>query len=96
MGRRRGKTIKALKKRSAALAAAANDDGADDAAAGDNVRVGVVVTLERARGLPAADSNGLSDPYAVLKLNGLKRRSRVLQGTLNPVWYAPQGSSPGF
>ena len=71
-----------------------NDDGADDAAAGDNVRVGIVVTLEKARGLPAADSNGLSDPYAVLKLNGLKRRSRVLQGTLNPVWYAPQGSSP--
>ena len=42
----------------------------------------LVVTLERARGLRAADRNGLSDPYARLTIGGQKRRSRTVKRSL--------------
>lgn len=46
----------------------------------------LLVTLKEAKNLPAADSNGLSDPYAVLKLGKEKRQSMIQYDTLNPVW----------
>ena len=55
----------------------------------------VVLRLIKARGLPAADANGFSDPYAVLELvdaasgKPLKRprkhRTKTVHKTLNPV-----------
>jgi Ca2+-dependent lipid-binding protein len=41
-----------------------------------------------ASNLPAADTNGLSDPYVVLQLAGskVKVQSRVIDDTLNPIW----------
>lgn len=40
----------------------------------------------RATDLVPADSNGLSDPYVVLTLNGTSVRSKTIPKTLNPVW----------
>ena len=37
-------------------------------------------------GLLAADSNGLADPYAKLRVGGVKKTSRVIKKTLEPVW----------
>ena len=45
-----------------------------------------MVTLKEAKNLPAADSNGLSDPYAVLKLGKETRQSMIQYDTLNPQW----------
>ncbi|MES1910298.1 MAG: hypothetical protein MHM6MM_002918, partial [Cercozoa sp. M6MM] len=36
--------------------------------------------------LPAADRNGLSDPFLVLKLGDEKRKTTVKKNTLNPTW----------
>jgi len=44
------------------------------------------IELQRAVGLKAADSNGLSDPYAVLYFLGKKHTSKVVPKTLNPQW----------
>lgn len=44
------------------------------------------IELQRAAGLKAADSNGLSDPYAVLSFLGKKHKSKVVPKTLNPKW----------
>jgi Ca2+-dependent lipid-binding protein len=44
------------------------------------------VRVVSASNLPAADSNGLSDPYVVLQLQGSKVKSRVIDNTLNPTW----------
>lgn len=46
----------------------------------------LLVTLKEAKNLPAADSNGLSDPYAVLKLGKETRQSMIQYDTLNPLW----------
>jgi len=43
------------------------------------------VRLDRAANLPAADSNGLSDPYVVFRLDGeQKKKSETIYKTLNP------------
>ncbi|KXS12777.1 hypothetical protein M427DRAFT_391974 [Gonapodya prolifera JEL478] len=47
----------------------------------------VEVTIVGARQLPAADANGLSDPYVQCQLNGEKvHNTRVVEKELNPVW----------
>ena len=46
----------------------------------------VLIHLKGAKGLPAADSNGLSDPYAVLKLGKESKKSMIQYDTLNPMW----------
>ena len=42
------------------------------------------VHLDRASGLRAADSNGLSDPYITLVFGGRTEQSEVVRKTLNP------------
>jgi hypothetical protein len=46
------------------------------------------VYLRSAANLKAADRNGLSDPYAMIKLGGAKswKKSSVKKKTLNPTW----------
>ena len=44
------------------------------------------VRLVSATGLMAADSNGLSDPYARVRVAGTQQDSRVVPLTLDPVW----------
>ena len=44
------------------------------------------VLLKRGVGLKAADLNGKSDPYVVVKCGGLEVKSRVCPKTLDPVW----------
>ena len=47
----------------------------------------LTVGLRRASGLPAADDNGLSDPYCKLQLgSGKPMTSRKLAKTLDPIW----------
>jgi Ca2+-dependent lipid-binding protein len=47
------------------------------------LRVGLI----RGESLPAADANGLSDPYAVIRLDGgSKKKSEVIYKTLDPDW----------
>ena len=46
----------------------------------------VLVTLKHAKNVPAADPNGLSDPYAILKLNNKTEKSVAQLRTLDPVW----------
>ena len=46
----------------------------------------MVVTLERAAGLKAADRNGYSDPYCKLTLCGQKHKSATIKRTVNPRW----------
>eukprot|EP00930_Biecheleria_cincta_P039321 TRINITY_DN27041_c0_g1_i2.p1 TRINITY_DN27041_c0_g1~~TRINITY_DN27041_c0_g1_i2.p1 ORF type:complete len:574 (+),score=114.50 TRINITY_DN27041_c0_g1_i2:30-1751(+) len=64
---------------------------APDAAADEKVAEPYAVleiTLDRARGLAAADANGLSDPYVSLLLNNqdLGLRTKSCSCTLAPVW----------
>ena len=40
-----------------------------------------------AKGLRAADSNGLSDPYTVVHLGSRTDQTRVIQENLNPEWH---------
>ena len=44
------------------------------------------IVLVSASNLIAADKTGTSDPYAVLKFGGKKKKSKVIKKTLNPVW----------
>ena len=44
------------------------------------------MTLKKAADLPAADSNGLSDPYVVLTLGDHKLKSSIKSASLSPVW----------
>lgn len=44
------------------------------------------VTLRRASGLAAGDLNGLSDPYALLLLRGVKHKSKTVNRSLSPRW----------
>lgn len=45
-----------------------------------------MVTLKGAENIPAADPNGLSDPYCILTLNKEEKKSAVQLRTLTPVW----------
>jgi len=40
-----------------------------------------------ARGLPASDKTGLSDPYLIVRLCGKKLQSKKRLATTNPQWY---------
>ena len=44
------------------------------------------VTCVRARNLVAADINGKSDPYVVVRFDGAKQRTKVCRSTLQPEW----------
>ena len=44
------------------------------------------IVLEKGRGLPSADSNGLSDPYCILTCGGQKFTSKTMWKTLDPEW----------
>jgi hypothetical protein len=46
----------------------------------------VLIHLKEAKDLPAADSNGLSDPYAILKLGKESKKSLIQYDTLSPMW----------
>ena len=46
----------------------------------------MLVTLKSAKDLPAADSNGLSDPYALLTLAGRTKKSTIIYDSLSPEW----------
>ncbi|OMJ83746.1 hypothetical protein SteCoe_15288 [Stentor coeruleus] len=43
--------------------------------------------LYQCRDLPAADSDGQSDPYVEIYCNGTTCKSEVIENTLNPMWY---------
>jgi hypothetical protein len=45
------------------------------------------VHLYQARGLPAADDDGTSDPYAKISVAGMKKESKVCFDTCYPRWY---------
>ena len=49
------------------------------------------VTIFEAKNLPAADDNGLSDPYVEINLGGdsSSRKTVVRKKTLNPRWQQP-------
>ena len=44
------------------------------------------IHLQKANGLPAADSNGKSDPYCKLTLHKKSVKSKTVYKTLSPVW----------
>jgi len=69
-------------------AAVANDASSLAALSSPASSAKVVVRLLRGDGLPAADKNGLSDPYVKLKINKETKTSAVLKKTLNPEWNA--------
>lgn len=46
----------------------------------------VLVTLKSATNIPAADPNGLSDPYVVFTLQKETKQSAVQLRTLTPAW----------
>ncbi|KNC49104.1 C2 domain-containing protein [Thecamonas trahens ATCC 50062] len=46
----------------------------------------VWIKVVRATSLKAADSNGLSDPYVVVRLGEAKYKTEKIEDTLNPVW----------
>lgn len=47
----------------------------------------LTVHIKRARNLMAMDSNGFSDPFAVVYVHTRKRfRTRIIKKTLDPVW----------
>lgn len=46
----------------------------------------VLVTVKKATDLPAADGNGLSDPYVRMMLDEKKKKSTVQRRTLSPTW----------
>jgi len=45
------------------------------------------IKLKEAKGIPAADTNGKSDPYVIITLNGQKKKSKTIEKTLEPKWY---------
>ena len=47
----------------------------------------LLFNLFQCRDLPAADSDGQSDPYVEVYCNGTTVSSRVIDNTLNPMWY---------
>ncbi|CAL5218486.1 g172 [Coccomyxa viridis] len=46
----------------------------------------VLVTVKKAADLPAADSNGLSDPYVKMRLDEKTKKTHVQKRTLSPTW----------
>ena len=46
----------------------------------------VLVTVKKASDLPAADGNGLSDPYVRLTLDERKQKTSIQRRTLTPTW----------
>lgn len=44
------------------------------------------MTVKKASDLPAADHNGLSDPYVKMTLDEKKKKTHVQRHTLNPTW----------
>ena len=46
----------------------------------------MLVTVKKASDLPAADGNGLSDPYVRLTLDERKQKTSVQRRTLTPTW----------
>ena len=44
------------------------------------------IVLVSARGLKAADSNGLSDPYCQLSMGRQRKTSTTIKKSLNPIW----------
>ena len=46
----------------------------------------VLVTVKKATDLPAADGNGLSDPYVRMMLDEKKKKTHVQKHTLSPSW----------
>ena len=44
------------------------------------------VTVIEAKGLPAMDKSGTSDPYAVVSFGKSKAKTAVQKGTLTPSW----------
>lgn len=44
------------------------------------------MTIKKATDLPAADSNGLSDPYVRMTLDEKKKKSSIQRKTLSPTW----------
>eukprot|EP00179_Madagascaria_erythrocladioides_P003782 CAMPEP_0198308766 /NCGR_PEP_ID=MMETSP1450-20131203/1338_1 /TAXON_ID=753684 ORGANISM="Madagascaria erythrocladiodes, Strain CCMP3234" /NCGR_SAMPLE_ID=MMETSP1450 /ASSEMBLY_ACC=CAM_ASM_001115 /LENGTH=793 /DNA_ID=CAMNT_0044011471 /DNA_START=83 /DNA_END=2464 /DNA_ORIENTATION=- len=61
----------------------------------------LVVKTVQARDLKSADSNGLSDPYVIVRFNDKKAKSKVVKRSLNPLWSeqfvfdAPGGAPSG-
>eukprot|EP01114_Cavostelium_apophysatum_P006544 TRINITY_DN1790_c0_g1_i1.p1 TRINITY_DN1790_c0_g1~~TRINITY_DN1790_c0_g1_i1.p1 ORF type:complete len:300 (+),score=33.20 TRINITY_DN1790_c0_g1_i1:266-1165(+) len=47
-----------------------------------------VIRVIEARGLRAADTNGKSDPYAIVKIRGTQKtfRTKIVYKTLSPMW----------
>ena len=45
-----------------------------------------VRVARRGIGLRAADLNGKSDPYVVIKVGGFEFKSQTIKKTLNPEW----------
>mmetsp|Transcript_25559 Transcript_25559/g.31437 ORF Transcript_25559/g.31437 Transcript_25559/m.31437 type:complete len:603 (+) Transcript_25559:111-1919(+) len=48
--------------------------------------VGILIHLSRAAGLPAADSNGLSDPFVKFRVGKSTNKSYRVEKSLNPSW----------
>ena len=46
----------------------------------------LLVTVKKASDLPAADGNGLSDPYVRLTLDERKQKTGIQRRTLAPTW----------
>ncbi|RKP10449.1 C2 domain-containing protein [Thamnocephalis sphaerospora] len=44
------------------------------------------IHLIEARGLAPKDSNGLADPYAVIRFSTSKKQTKTIYKTLDPVW----------
>jgi len=47
---------------------------------------GVKITVVGGNNLKAADENGKSDPYCKIFYNGKKSKTKIMQGTIDPVW----------
>eukprot|EP00164_Ancoracysta_twista_P009209 GFYU01013555.1.p1 GENE.GFYU01013555.1~~GFYU01013555.1.p1 ORF type:complete len:530 (+),score=138.25 GFYU01013555.1:166-1755(+) len=57
------------------------------ATSGEKLQVGkTFIHVVSAKGLPAADANGKSDPYCVLELGEETQKTKIIFKNLNPVW----------
>ena len=46
----------------------------------------LIITVVSASNLEPKDSNGLSDPYAIVECGKDKFRTKIIYKTLNPIW----------
>jgi hypothetical protein len=60
--------------------------GQEGGRGGDGAVGRLIVTVVRARGLPAVDVGGGADPYVKLRCGGKEVRTSVRKGTREPVW----------